>query len=199
MSGNLTSGRGIGPPEFSVRTTAGVERTGSATDRNHRRNPRREQQEREQERRDQSPPNPQRRRLYDLLFDEVDQFDGLDDGQRSRLKDSLRSHLSRRAAALAPAPQAAANFPAGSVPHDEEALAEALLKDPAAPIPVDAEHIVQAVTAAAPAQDAETARMAEQLRDCLSRNTDRARKVAVYLHLLLTLEGAFRPHVVMDV
>lgn len=191
MSGNLSSGRGIGPPEFSVRTTAGVERTGSATDRNHRRNPRREQQDREQERRDQSPPNPQRRRLYDLLFDEVDQFDGLDERQRTRLKDSLRSHLSRRA----PLPQAAAP----SAPHDEEALAEALLKDPAAPIPVDPEHIVQAVTAAAPEQDAETARMAEQLRECLSRNTDRARKVAVYLHLLLTLEGAFRPHMMVDV
>ncbi|CAO3356028.1 hypothetical protein [Azospirillum melinis] len=191
MSGNLTSGRGIGPPEFSVRTTAGVERTGSATDRNHRRNPRREQQEREQERRDRSPPNPQRRRLYDLLFDEVDQFDGLDDRQRSRLKDSLRNHLSRST----PVPPTAA----ASVPHDEEALAEALLKDPAAPIPVDPEQIVQAVTAAAPEQDAETARMAEQLRDCLSRNTDRARKVAVYLHLLLTLEGAFRPHMVVDV
>ncbi|WP_376958937.1 hypothetical protein ABNQ39_03400 [Azospirillum sp. A26] len=188
MSGNV---HGVGPPEFSVRTTAGVERAGSATDRNRRRNPRREQQEREQERRDQSPPNPQRRRLYDLLFDEVDQFDGLDDRQRDRLKDSLRSHLSRRR----PAPPTAAP----SVPHDEEALAEALLKDPAAPIPVDPEHIVQAVTAAAPEQDAETARMAEQLRDCLSRNTDRARKVAVYLHLLLTLEGAFRPHMVVDV
>ncbi|MBP2303921.1 hypothetical protein GBZ48_34205 [Azospirillum melinis] len=191
MSGNLTSGRGIGPPEFSVRTTAGVERTGSATDRNHRRNPRREQQDREQERRDRSPPNPQRRRLYDLLFDEVDQFDGLDDRQRSRLKDSLRNHLSRST----PAPPTAA----ASVPHDEEALAEALLKDPAAPIPVDPEHIIQAVAATAPEQDAETARMAEQLRDCLSRNTDRARKVAVYLHLLLTLEGAFRPHMVVDV
>ncbi|KAA0587582.1 hypothetical protein J2848_000496 [Azospirillum lipoferum] len=190
MSGNLTSGRGIGPPEFSVRTTTGVERAGSATDRNHRRNPRREQQEREQERRDHNPPNPQRRRLYDLLFDEVDQFDGLDERQRARLKDNLRSHLSR---AAPPAP------PNPPVHHDEEALAEALLKDPAAPIPVDPEHIVQAVTAVAPAQDPETARLAEQLRDCLTRNTDRARKVAVYLHLLLTLEGAFRPHMVVDV
>ncbi|ANC91539.1 hypothetical protein A6A40_06280 [Azospirillum humicireducens] len=191
MSGNLTSGRGIGPPEFSVRTTAGVERAGSATDRNHRRDPRREQREREQERRDHTPPNPQRRRLYDLLFEEVDQFDGLDEGQRTRLKDNLRNHLSRRAppSPASPAP----------VHHDEEALAEALLKDPAAPLPVDPEHIVQAATAAAPEQDAETARLAEQLRDCLSRNTDRARKVAVYLHLLLTLEGAFRPHMVMDV
>ena len=43
------------------------------------------------------------------------------------------------------------------------------------------------------------ANWAEQLRDCLSRNTDRTRKVAVYLHLLLTLEGAFRPHMVVDV
>ncbi|WP_042697573.1 hypothetical protein [Azospirillum sp. B506] len=191
MSGTLSSGRGIGPPEFSVRTTAGVERAGSATDRNHRRNPRREQQDREQERRGQSPPNPQRRRLYDLLFDEVDQLDGLDDHQRTRLKDNLRSHLSRRAPPPPPSPPP---------PHpDEEALAEALLKDPAAPISIDPEHIVQAATAATPAQDPETARMAEQLRDCLARNTDRARKVAVYLHLLLTLEGAFRPHMVVDV
>ncbi|HYF88585.1 hypothetical protein [Azospirillum sp.] len=191
MSGNLTSGRGIGPPEFSVRSTAGVERSGSATDRNSRRNSRQERHDREQERRDHSPPNPQRRRLYDLLFDEVDQFDGLDERQRSLLKDNLRSHLSRRA------PPAPATPP--PVHHDEEALAEALLKDPAAPLPVDPEHIVEAVTTAAPELDAETARLAEQLRDCLSRNTDRARKVAVYLHLLLTLEGAFRPHMVVDV
>lgn len=190
MSGNLTSGRGIGPPEFSVRTTAGVERSGSATDRNGRRNPRQERHDREQERRDHNPPNPQRRRLYDLLFDEVDQFDGLDERQRARLKDNLRSHLSRRA-----------TLPTAQTPvhHDGEALAEALLKDTAAPIPVDHEHIVEAVTAAAPEQDEETARLAEQLRDCLARNTDRARKVAVYLHLLLTLEGAFRPHMVVDV
>ena len=191
MSGNLTSGRGIGPPEFSVRTTAGVERSGSATDRNSRRNPRQERHDREQERRDHNPPNPQRRRLYDLLFDEVDQFDGLDERQRARLKDNLRSHLSQRAP-----PHPAAPPPAH---HDEEALAESLLKDPAAPIPVDPEHIVEAVTAAAPELDAETAQLAEQLRDCLTRNTDRARKVAVYLHLLLTLEGAFRPHMVVDV
>ena len=191
MSGNLTSGRGIGPPEFSVRTTAGVERSGSATDCNSRRNSRQERHDREQERRDHNPPNPQRRRLYDLLFDEVDQFDGLDERQRARLKDNLRSHLSRRA------PPPPASPP--PVHHDEEALAEALLKDPAAPIPVDPENIVAAVTAAAPELDAETARLTEQLRDCLSRNTDRARKVAVYLHLLLTLEGAFRPHMVVDV
>ncbi len=191
MSGNLTSGRGIGPPEFSVRTTAGVERSGSATDRNSRRNPRQERHDREQERRDHNPPNPQRRRLYDLLFDEVDQFDGLDERQRTRLKDNLRSHLSSRAPRPPTAPP--------PVHHDEEALAEALLKDPAATIPVDPEHIVQAAVAAAPEQDPETARLAEQLRDCLNRNTDRARKVAVYLHLLLTLEGAFRPHMVVDV
>nr|WP_295836744.1 hypothetical protein [uncultured Azospirillum sp.] len=191
MSGNLTSGRGIGPPEFSVRTTAGVERSGNATDRNSRRNPRQERHDREQERRDHNPPNPHRRRLYDLLFDEVDQFDGLDERQRARLKDNLRSHLTRQA----PPPPAAPS----QVHHDEEELAEALLKDPAAPVPVDPEHIVKAATSTAPEQDPETARLAEQLRDCLSRNSDRARKVAVYLHLLLTLEGAFRPHMVVDV
>ena len=96
MSGNLTSGRGIGPPEFSIRTTAGVERSGSATDRNSRRNARQERRDREQERRDHNPSNRQRRRLYDLLFDEVDQFDGLDERQRTRLKDNLRNHLARR-------------------------------------------------------------------------------------------------------
>ncbi|CAO3421473.1 hypothetical protein [Azospirillum endophyticum] len=192
MSGNV---HGVGPPEFSVRTTAGIERAGSATDRKQKRNPRQEQREREQERRDQTSPNPQRRRLYDLLFDEVDQLDGIDERQRTRLKDNLRSHLSRSTPTSAAAPTAAPL----AVPHDEEALAEALLKDPTAPLPVDPEHIIQAATAATPEQDPETARLAEQLRDCLARNTDRARKVAVYLHLLLTLEGAFRPHMVVDV
>ncbi|AWU93799.1 hypothetical protein [Azospirillum ramasamyi] len=191
MSGNLTSGRGIGPPEFSIRTTAGVERSGSATDRNSRRNARQERRDREQERRDHNPSNRQRRRLYDLLFDEVDQFDGLDERQRTRLKDNLRNHLARR-----PPP---ASAPPPPVHDDQEVLAEALLKDPAAPLPVDPENIVQAVTAAVPELDAETVRLAEQLRDCLTRNTERARKVSVYLHLLLTLEGAYRPHMVVDV
>ncbi|PWC37614.1 hypothetical protein [Azospirillum sp. TSO35-2] len=187
------SGSGIGSPEFTVRTATGVERTGSATDRRQRRNPRQELHDRQQERREQNPPNPQRRRLYDLLFDEVDQFDGLNDRQRDRLKANLRDHLTARA------PPPAATPPPE---HDEEALAAAVLNDPAAAVPVDPEHIVRAATGAGESQsaeDAETARLAQQLRDCLARNSDRARKVAVYLHLLLTLEGAFRPHMIVDV
>ena len=40
--------------------------------------------------------------------------------------------------------------------------------------------------------------LAKQLRDCLGRHTLTARRVAVYLHLLLTLNGALRPHTIID-
>ena len=88
---------GLGQSEFSVRTTTAVERAGSATDRHYQHNPR-------QERRERHPPNPQRRRLYDLLFDEIDRFDSLDEGQRARLKANLRDHLTARLIANPPPP-----------------------------------------------------------------------------------------------
>ncbi|WP_298376850.1 hypothetical protein [Azospirillum sp.] len=182
------AGSGLGQSEFSVRTSAGVERTGTATDRNYKHNPR-------QERRDRQPPNPQRRRIYDLLFDEIDQFDTLNDHQRDRLKANLREHLT------ANAPPPAAQPPPPD--QDEEALADKLLKDPAAKVPVDEDRIVKAATAPLPGftpeQVAGNAILAIQLRDCLARHTDRARKVAVYLHLLLTIDGALRPHTIVDV
>lgn len=183
------SGSNVGPPEFSVRSTAGIERSGTATDQSYKRNPR-------QDRRDRNPPNPRRRRVYDLLFDEIDQFDSLDEAQRTRLKANLRQHLTTHA----PPPAAQ---PPPPVP-DEEALADALLKNPDAPPPLDPERIVAAATTlppsgVSPEQVAESAILAIQLRACLARHTDRARKVAVYLHLLLTIDGALRPHTIMDV
>lgn len=177
---------GFGQSEFSVRKTAGVERTGSATERHYQRNPR-------QERRDRNPPNPQRRRIYDLLFDEVDRFDELDEQQRTRLKANLREHLT------ANAPPPSAQPPPE---QDEEALAKRVLEDPSTDIPVDADHIVKAAVGPAnitPQDAADNAVLAGQLRDCLARHTDRARKVAVYLHLLLTIDGALRPHTILDV
>ncbi len=171
----------LGQSEFTVRTAGAVERSGNATERHYQRNPR-------QERRDRHPPNPQRRRIYDLLFDEVDRLDELDEQQRTRLKANLRDHLT------ANAPPPAAQPPPPD--RDEEALANRVLEDPTARIPIDTDHIVKAATAP---DTADNAVLAKQLRDCLARNTDRARKVAVYLHLLLTIDGALRPHTIMDV
>ena len=41
--------------------------------------------------------------------------------------------------------------------------------------------------------------LAQQLRECLGRNSEAARKVAVYLKLLLSIDGALSPHVVIDI
>ncbi|MCG5239770.1 hypothetical protein ACIU1J_06010 [Azospirillum doebereinerae] len=180
------SGSGFGSSEFTIRSTGAIERTGSATERHRQGNPR-------QERRDRNPPNPQRRRIYDLLFDEVDRFDDLDERQREKLKANLRDHLTAR---VPLSPSALPSEP------DEGSLPGRLLDDSFASVPVDADHIVAAAAGSGPVtpeEEADNALLASQLRDCLDRHTDRARKVAVYLHLLLSIDGAERPHTIMDV
>ncbi len=188
----------IGRSEPLVRSAGAVERTGSATDRKPRRQNRQDlqQQEREQqERRNKDEANRKRRRLYDLLFDEIDELDTLNAGQRARIKQNLRAQLANRRPpshlAQAPPPE-----------QDIERIAAALLDNAAASQPVDHDHIVELAAPAHPAlppeQNAENVALANQLRDCLEQRTTTSRRVAVYLRLLLSLEGAFRPHVVVD-
>lgn len=175
----------ISRSEPLVRSPNMVERPGSATDRQHRRETR-------QDRRDREEPNRKRRRIYDLLFDEIDEIDSLDPAQRVRIKQNLRAHLASRTPPAPPPPQEL----------DEERIAATLIEDTAAAVPVDHDHIVHM---AAPThahlsahETEENAILAKQLRDCLSRHTIAARRVAVYLHLLLTLDGALRPHTIVD-
>lgn len=193
MSASAVDRLDLGRSEFTVRTAGAVERTGSPTEQRKQRNPR-------QERRDRHPPNPKRRHIYDLLFDEIDRIDSLDDRLRERLKTNLRNQLTNRA--VAARTEARTQRPAAPVP-DGEALAEKLLREPD-PIPLDHDDIVQlaAPTAQAkvPVHEAlENAILAAQLRDCLSRNTETARRVAVYLHLLLSIDGMLRPHTIVEV
>ncbi|QCO14102.1 hypothetical protein D3869_02000 [Azospirillum brasilense] len=192
----------IGRPEPLVRSAGVVERTGGATDRRKRRQNRQDlqQQEREQqERRDQDEANHKRRRLYDLLFDEIDELDTLNAGQRARIKQNLRAQLANRR----PPPHLAPNL-AQPPPADEdiERIAAALLEKAVAAHSVDHDHIVAMAApthpALPPGQTAENVALANQLRDCLEQRTTTSRRVAVYLRLLLTLEGAFRPHLVVD-
>lgn len=172
-----------------VRSPDAVDRPGSATDRQHRRETR-------QDRRDREEPNRKRRRIYDLLFDELDEIDTLEPAQRARIKQNLRAHLASR-------PPVAAAPHAPSMPdRDEEDTATALIGDPDSAIPVDHDHILHmaAPTHAqiSPQEAAENAILAKQLRHCLDQHTLTARRVAVYLHLLLTLNGAARPHTIVD-
>ncbi|MCW2237270.1 hypothetical protein [Azospirillum canadense] len=176
----------ISRSEPLVRSPNMVERPGSATDRQHRRETR-------QDRRDREEPNRKRRRIYDLLFDEIDEIDSLDPAQRVRIKQNLRAHLASRTPTPVPPPPQEL---------DEEHIAATLIEDPAAAVPVDHDHIVHMAApthAHLSAQETEeNAILAKQLRDCLSRHTIAARRVAVYLHLLLTLDGALRPHTIVD-
>lgn len=194
----------IGRSEPLVRAPGSVERSGSATDRRQRRQNRQDlqQQEREreqQERRDQDEANRKRRRLYDLLFDEIDELDTLDTGQRARIKQNLRAQLANRRQP----PHLAPNLAQPPLPiQDVERMAAALLDGATASLPVDHDHILDLAAPAnptlPPGQSAENVALANQLRDCLAQRTTTSRRVAVYLRLLLTLEGAFRPHVVVD-
>jgi len=177
----------IGRSEPLIRSAGVVERAGSATDRQHRRPT-------QQDRRDREEPGRKRRRIYDLLFDEIDEIDALEPAQRARIKHNLRAHLAARAEpphSTAPPPE-----------QDEEHIANSLIDDPAAVVPVGHDHIVHMAAPThprlSPQEVAENAMLARQLRDCLSRRTQKARRVAVYLHLLLTLKGALRPHTVVE-
>ncbi|WP_448192042.1 hypothetical protein [Azospirillum sp. sgz301742] len=184
----------IGPSDLTVRPAKQVERSGSATDRR----PRREQQDQKEasDRRRKEPPNPRRRRVYEMLFDEVDQIDSLSVRQRTRVKENLRNHI-----AAAPPPPPPAETPPPE--HDEENAAEQLLSDPQTAVSVDPDHIVHAAAPAHPhltLTEAEENRiLAEQLRVCLAQHTERARKLAVYLHMLLRMSGTVRPTMVLDV
>ena len=86
--------------------------------------------------------------------------------------------------------------------EEDESLAQALLADPA--LEVDHDGIVGLAVADGPhltaAEVLENARLTRQMHDCLALHTERARKVAVYLHLLLGIHPDPRPHVmVVDV
>jgi hypothetical protein len=191
----------IGPVDRYVRPTNTVERSGSATDRR----PRREQQDQKEaaDRRRKEPPNPRRRRVYEMLFDEIDQIDSLSEQQRARVKDNIRSHVV--AAPPPPPPEDPTPAPAEAPPpeHDEEHAAEQLLADPHAAVPVDHDQIVGVAAPVHPHQtlsEAEENRLlAEQLRVCLAQHTERARKLAVYLHMLLRMSGTLRPNMMLDV
>lgn len=214
----------IGRSERLVRPTPGVDRAGSATDHPHRdRRHDREHppQDEHPDRRGHKPPNPLRRRLYDLLFDEIDDIDSLSAGQKTRIKDNLRANLTAAAQAqvqahqtashpAAPRPRVPCAPLAGAVPpapppagdEEDESLARALLADPA--LEVDHAGIVGLAVDGGPHltpdEVLENARLTRQMHDCLALHTERARKVAVYLHLLLGIHPDPRPHVmVVDV
>lgn len=189
---------------YVVRPAKVVERAGSATDRR----PRREQQDQKDasDRRRKEPPNPRRRRVYEMLFDEVDQIDGLSERQRTRVKENLRSHVAAAPPPPAQPPPAEASPPpaeASPPETDEEHVAEQLLADPQSTVSVDHDHIVQMAAPVhphLPMSEAEENRiLAEELRVCLAQHTERARKLAVYLHMLLRMSGTLRPTMTLDV
>lgn len=185
-----------------LRAPGAVERSGGATDRDRRQPRQQARQEKEepkpQDRRSADPANRRRRRLFDLLFEEIEQIPDLDVRQKERLRKNLRSRIAQRDA----------------LPHPPDALRTPPLPPAAVPppsddpadhpdVPIDPDRIaaeVAPVDDGLPAEELEeNAVLAAQLRDCLTRRTDTARKVAVYLHLLLSVDGALRPHVVIEV
>ncbi|HYG86672.1 MAG TPA: hypothetical protein VD978_10465 [Azospirillum sp.] len=182
----------IGRSDLYVRPANAVERSGSATDRQPQRD---QQHQHHPERRKKELPNPRRRRVYDMLFDEIDRIDTLSERQRARIKTNIRAHVISN-----PPPPTAEPPPPD---HDEERVADQLLSDPQMPLPLDEEHIVRVaapVHPQLPIDEAEENRiLAEQLRVCLAQRTEQARKVAVYLHLLLSMSGAMRPSMILDV
>lgn len=189
------------PP--TVRPAGAVQRVGTATDRR----PRRQEAE---DRRKGGEGSRKRRHLYDLLFDEIDQVPELEAAQRERLKRNIRAHLALRARDQTPLPtvprpppdeaatagkEAAHSADAHAAPHDGFAAPD--------PGEDDHDHLIGVAAPQSPElppeELAQNAMLAQQLRECLGRNSEAARKVAVYLKLLLSIDGALSPHVVIDI
>lgn len=188
-----------------LRAPGAVERSGGATDREQRqpRHPPRhgKDEPKPQDRRSADANNRRRRRLLDLLFDEIDHIPDLDVRQKERLRRNLRSRVGQHDAVLPrPPPQTATPPPPIATPPADEP--EHRPSDHPE-VPVDPDRIATEVTTVdedLPAEEMEeNAVLAAQLRDCLTRRTETARKIAIYLHLLLSVDGALRPHVVIEV
>lgn len=193
----------------AVRPTLGVQRAGTATDRRPRR------QEAEDRRKGENGGR-KRRHLYDLLFDEIDQVPELEEAQRERLKRNIRAHLALRARDQTPLPTIPRpppdeDEPAAAVEdeggyHPAEAHAAAAPHEGGVALEADDDDHDHLIGVAAPQSPelppeelAQNAVLARQLRECLGRNSEAARKVAIYLKLLLSIDGALSPHVVIDI
>jgi hypothetical protein len=191
--------RSIGRSEPLISAPVTTQRMGSATDRQRRRNTGEQHQDRDEasQRRGQDPVNTRRRRLFDLLFFEIDRAAEMGAGQKKRLKDNLRAHIEREAMVslfAEPPPK----------PEDVQALLDASENPDDHPdLDVKTESLAAAVAAPAPEAPPEeideNAQLAEQFRACLEINTATARKVALYLKLLIRLTGAMAPRFVVDV
>lgn len=190
--------RSIGRSEPLIRAPGSIDRSGSATDREKRRSAQDHQQPRRddlKDRRAQDAVNQWRRRLLDLLFVEVEGIANIEPPQKERLKRNLRAHVFGRGPpddgrqptlediqAVLTASENPDDHPDLSV--DPESLAAAALPPESSRTSDDAQDNVA---------------LAQQFRRCMEVNTDAARKVALYLHLLLRLRGVFDPHVVVEV
>lgn len=189
------------PP--TVRPAGAVQRAGTATDRR----PRRQEAE---DRRKGGDGARKRRHLYDLLFDEIDQVPELEATQRERLKRNIRAHLALRARDQTPLP-AVPRPPPDEEPTVEKDVVRAAENTAAHPdggvAPEaredDHDHLIGVAAPQSPElppdELAQNAILAQQLRECLGRNSEAARKVAIYLKLLLSIDGALSPHVVIDI
>lgn len=192
----------INDPPIGVRRTVGVQPAGSADRRPRRR-------ESDERRNDHETPR-KRRHLFDLLFEEIDRVPELGERQRERLKHNIRAHMAMRARDSTPLPTvlrdaAAPTDPASEHDPPEHDLAEKRGGGESAAAADDSDHeplihIAAPQTPDLPADElAQNAELARQLRDCLTRNTEATRKVAVYLKILLSIDGALAPHVVVDI
>ena len=185
------------PP--TVRPAGAVQRVGTATDRRSRR------QEAE-DRRKGGEGGRKRRHLYDLLFDEIDQVPELEASQRERLKRNIRAHLALRARDQTPLPTIPRPPPEKEAAEEEAPAAS--ISSLLAPLAAEAgeddhDHLIGVAAPLSPElppdELAQNAILAQQLRECLGRNSEAARKVAIYLKLLLSIDGALSPHVIIDI
>ena len=178
---------------LSTRAASAVQRVGTATDR-------RQKRQGDDKRKDGETPH-KRRRLYDLLFEEIDHVPELAIHQRERLKNNIRAHLALRARDQTPLPTTLPPQPdAQTAPQPQSGGPKAKADQPEE---LDHDRLIGIVAPThedlPPEELEQNAQLAAQFRDCLARNTEIARKVAAYLRILLSIDGALDPHIVIDI
>lgn len=159
---------------------------------------------RSEQRRAKQYSNPSYMSLFDLLFEEVDNFKEIDEPLKDKLRQNLRQSVRRRARERAQRQQQEPDHSGGE--HQPGSEPEPVVVQQLV-VPSDtlsAERLAEIAAAAEEDRNnehiLEARRLADQLHYCLTQHSETAQKVATYLRALMILNGGnFKPRMIIEI
>ncbi|CAK0753661.1 conserved hypothetical protein [Azospirillaceae bacterium] len=153
--------------------------------------------------------NPNFLSLFDLLFEEVDNFDGIDEPLKDKLRQSLRRSVRRRNRERGHSSQQESGSQQESDPQhpDRHSPSPEPVHIQQVVVPADTVSTERLAEIASQAEDensneqiVEARRLAEQLHYCLTQHSETSQKVATYLRALMVLNGGhYKPKMIIQV